>query len=331
MTDMGWKDLLNSGSQRVLPWYGFKRVHDAVRSWTLVGPEPPEHGWFRFRVAGARGAELVSQEMQPLDLAWGQGQRQRHGYLVGDRFIPDSARVSPNPDHLFEQTETVYCVEPGLERFVRVTVVYDREGRLVYYNQLFPAGPEEAVTRAYQDRAESVGGVNGVTPALDLAFRWVSYQRAKKEERQRELERIRAEEERKREAEEKLHQLMKDAGTAVGRRALAARDFDAAAREALRVSGAELLDTRQSHRRGEMVVQYRFRQRRLECVVDRNTLMVLDSGVCLTDHATGVKGDRLFSLESLPGVIGEAIKLNKLVVYRHGDDDDERDWEDDDD
>jgi len=116
---------------------------------------------------------------------------------------------------------------------------------------------------------------------------------------------------------------MKDAGTAVGRRVLAARDFETAAREALKISGAELLDTRPSHNKAEMVVQYRFRERRLECVVDKATMRVLDAGVCLTDHGTGVKGDRLFTLESLPGVIGEAMNLNKLVVWRHLDGDEE--------
>jgi hypothetical protein len=122
---------------------------------------------------------------------------------------------------------------------------------------------------------------------------------------------------------------MKDAGTAIGRRALAAKDFESAAREALRVSGAELLDVRQSANKGEMVVQYRFEKRRFECVVQKNTLRVIDAGVCLTDHNTNEKGDTFFTLESLPGVIAEAMRRDKLVVWRHVDRDDdgeEIDW-----
>jgi len=43
--------------------------------------------------------------------------------------------------------------------------------------------------------------------------------------------------------------------------------------------------------REELVVTYRFRGRRLECVVDARTLRVVDAGVCLTDHDTHERGD----------------------------------------
>jgi hypothetical protein len=51
-------------------------------------------------------------------------------------------------------------------------------------------------------------------------------------------------------------------------------------------------------------------------VVHKNTLWVIDAGVCLDDHR-GTKGDTLFSLEALPGVIAEAMDRHKLVVWRH--------------
>lgn len=181
---------------------------------------------------------------------------------------------------------------------------------------------------AFQDRASNINHIAGVTPALDLAFRWITYQRERQEERRRELQRIREEEERKRAEEERLREAVQQGGTAAGRRVLARTDFEAGAREALRVSGAELLDVRQSHNRREMVVQYRFQQRRLECVVERDTFRVVDAGVCLTDHATGQKGDTFFTLESLPGVIAEAMRLGKLVVWRHVDPDFQEDWDD---
>lgn len=318
---MGWKDLLDDGSECILPWYGFKRVHDAERSWTLQGPVPPEHGWYLFQESGGRLTSLISSESQCADVTWGDGQRKLKGYLVGDRFIPDDARVDPDPAKLIAQTRVAYCVEPGLERFARATVVEDREQHLVFLSQDFPIGPEEVVTKAYQDKAGSIDNVPGVTPPLDLAFRFLSHDRAEREKRREELRKLREAEEKKRAEEERIQKLMKDAGSAAGRRALAVTDFETAAREALRVSGAELLDARPSYNRMEMVVQYRFQNRRLECTVEKKTLRIIDAGVCLTDHDTGRKGDRFFTLESLPGVIAEAIKLNKLVIWRHLDED----------
>ena len=326
---MSWKDLLNNGSERVLPWYGLRRIHDAVRSWVLSGPQPFEHGWYKVHTTGGRSAELQGRELQPIDPNWEGGQPKAYGYLVGDRLIPDTARVDPDPARLIEQTVVTYCVEPGLGRVARARVVLDREQNAIYMAQEFPLGPEAEVIKAYQDRAKSVDKIHGVTPALDLAFRFLSYDRLMKEQRREAVRKLLEEEEKKRVEKEKVERLMKDVGTAIGRRALAIKDFETAAREALKVSGAELLDARASHNKGEMVVQYRFEKRRLECVVNKATLRVIDAGVCLTDHATNRKDDTLFTLESLPGVIAEAMRRRKLVVWRHVDKDDdgeEIDW-----
>ena len=327
---MGWEDLLDNGFDRSLPWLGSRRVHDTRRTWTIQGAQPPEHGWYKFETRGGRYCVWLGNG-EP-DPSYEEGQTVVRGYLVGDRIISDSARVDPDPTKLIVQTTPVFCVEPGLDRFTRAVAVKDRENRLVYIRAEFPLGPEEEVRRAYQDRLPDVAAVKGVTPALDLAFRWISHQRELQEERRRDLDRIRQEEEQKRAEEERITQAMKDAGTALGRRVLAARDFDTAAREALRVSGAELLDSRPSYAKGEMVVQYRFMERRLECVVEKKTLRVVDAGICLTDH-TGTKGDTFFTLESIPGVVAEAMRLGKLVVYRHvpGDvDNHDHDFDDDD-
>lgn len=323
---MSWEDLLDEGHQRVLPWYGPRRIHSAERTWTVFGDLPPEHGWYLFNTEGGRDAKLMNDEPQEANLSWIEYQLILCGYIVGDRFISDTARVDSDPDKLVEQTSRVHCVEPGLDRFTRASVVKDRGQQLVYTSTVFPLGPEPEALVAYQDRRPDINHISGVTPALDLAFRWISYQRELAEERRRELERIRAEEEARRSAQERLQKAMRDAGNPVGRRHLAVHDFEMAAREALRVSGAELLDVRDSHQRGEKVVQYRFRQRRLECCVESTTLRVTDSGVCLTDHRTGEKGDTYFTLESLPGVIGEAMDQDQLVVYRHVGDDREDDW-----
>ena len=74
-----------------------------------------------------------------------------------------------------------------------------------------------------------------------------------------------------------------------------------------------------------MAVCFRFGTRRFECTCHATTLQIIDSGICLRAHddrdgfAAGTRGDDLFTLESLPAVIAEAERDDKLVVYRHVD------------
>ena len=312
---MGWKDLLHQdGEERILPWTGGRSITDGTRTWNVKGRIPREHGWFTFKVSGGRKATCEGPADAPYD--YDVDRQVFRGYLVGDRIIHDHLKVAPDPNQLLQQTEPVFLVEPGLELFSRALVVWEGD-RLIYLREEFPLGPEPEVLAAYQDQKDSVTDIPEVTPTLDLAFRWMTLQREKAQERRKEQERLRLEEEARLDREHQMKEARKNLGTAVGRRALAEVDFEAAAKAALMLTGAELLATRPSHQKGEMVVQYRFQGRRLECVVDHKTLQVLDAGVCLVDHDTGETGDRRFTLESLPPVICEAIKADKLVVWRH--------------
>ena len=332
-----WRNLLSDKVELVLPWTGGKTVSCRDRSWKIEGKCPREYGWYRFQTDGGRGATLLGPTDQ--DPGFEEGHPHVSGFLVGNRLIPDNARVTPDPDNLIEQTLEVFIAERGLERFARAVVVRLTNGTHVFIHQEFPQGPEQAVLDAYQDRKASVDDIPGVTPALDLAFRFVTRERILAEERAREMERLRILEEAKMAAEERFREALKNAGTGAGRRNLALHDFDAAARAALAITGAELLDTRDSYDQHEKVVRYLFMGHRLECVVDKRTLRVTDAGICLTDARTREKGDTYFTLESLPSVVAEAIRGHKLVVYRHGDDphrnrggyadyDDDR-WDDD--
>lgn len=330
---MGWQDLLTKATELILPWLGGRKVYGPSQTtYEIEGKLPREFGWVTFEITG-RKAKVLRPATGPDD-SYETGLKLTRGYLAGSRFIADSASIVCDPDRLVDQTENVYLVERGLERFTRAVVARTIDDKLIYLRQEFPSGPEGEVQAAYQDRKDSVAHVKGVTPALDLAFRWESLQRLREEEREREEERRRVETLAKAEAEAQLREAMKNAGTGAGRRELAKRDFKAAAKAALAVSGAELLDSRPGRHAAEMVVQYKFMERRLECVCDRDTLRILDAGVCLDDHK-GTKGDTFFTLESLPAVIGEAIRERKLVVWRHVNGDpgaryDEPEWDEDD-
>lgn len=322
MAQSFWESLIEDAPRdQVLPWLGGGTVESVSgRTWRLVGPTPPEYGWYVFRVASNRSATWApSAELPPGLRPWPATGR---GYLVGDRIVFDQARVDPDPAKLFAQTSPVHLIEPGLERFARASVGLAPGGGFVYIDALFPDGPEAAVLTAFQERLPSVAGVKGVTPALDLAFRFMSLGRDRAERRARERELLRLELERREAA-------LRSIGTAVGRRVVAQTDFAAAARAALSLSGAELLDWRRARARAEVVVQYRLEGRRFECVVDGATLRVVDAGICLQDHDSGEKGDTWLTLESLPGVVAEARRRGLLHVFRHLDDD--HDDEDNDD
>lgn len=312
---MGWQELLSENSTVILPWLGGHRVSRQGQTWRIQGPLPLEYGWYQFELSGGRRAKVLS--VSEPDFNFEQGQKTIQGYLMGNRLIPDGVSVDPDPNKLIDQTLSVFLVEPGLERFARAIVCRldtETEQRYLYLRQVFPTGPETEVEIAYQDHKPSLDHIRGVTPALDFAFKWLCLQRMLAEVRERNEANRRAEEEHKRKQEALLQEnLRKVYGNE--RRALATVNFNEAARQALAISGAELLDARPSRMPGEMIVQYRLRHRRLECIVNSTTLRVIDSGICLTNN--GIKGDTFFTLESLPSVVIEAIDTQQLVVYRH--------------
>lgn len=320
---MSWKDLLQSGDESVVaPWTGGRTVRLGVRTWRVEGRLPRDHGWNRFKVR-ARIAAFDG----PADPDHGLFTSRVSGYLVGDRIVPDGSFVDPDPGKVIGSSERVHLLEPGIDRFARVTAgrLHDG-GPLIYEGPDMPLGPEEAVLNAFLNRRESVAGIAGVTPALDAAFRMETWQRAETERRRAELERLRREEEERLAREERRRRVIEQLGDGAGRRAVAAEDFGAGARAALAIGGAELLDHTPAHRQGEMVVTFRFEGRQYQCVCDRS-LHIVDAGICLTDHRTGVKGDDLFTLESLPSVIKQADEEGKLYVLRHvGDYDEEEDY-----
>ena len=308
---MGWRDLLNDKGVTHLPWLGGRSLRSRERTWRIEGRPPREHGWYRFEVDGRSAKVMEPCAPRPDYLAFNL-----IGYLVGDRFVRRNSLVDPDPSKIASQSERIYLVEEGLDRFALVSAGRIHEdGPLIYKDQEFPEGPEEDVLSAFLDQKASVNDVKGVTPALDAAFRMETWQREEAERRRQELLRIQREEEERLAREARRQALIEQLGDGAGRREMAAVDFQEAARAALAVGGAQLLDVRDG-RRGEKVVRYRLMGRRFECVCDVN-MRIIDAGICLVDHSTDEKGDTYFTLESLPAVIQQADREGVLVVFRH--------------
>lgn len=314
---MGWRDLLQTDNERiVLPWLGGRSLRSSTRTFSLLGPLPAEHGWYEFKVEGRRARYVQTDAIvAPIELF----RFVYDGYLVGDRFATDQFvdRVVIAVEDAGRQLPKVHLISDDIDRFARISVgkLYS-DGPLLFRQMEMPLGPEFDVFTAYQDRAVSVNHVKGVTPGLDAAFRMETWQRAEAERRRAELERKRAEEEAKRAAEARRQALIEQLGDGAGRREMAKVDFAEAARAALAVGGAELLDWKASRHVREFTVRYRLDGQRFECVCDVN-LHIVDAGICLVNHATGEKGDTKFTLESLPAVVREADQTGRLVRFRH--------------
>ena len=311
---MVWRELLQTENETLVsPWTGGRVLRVESRSWTIKENLPLEHGWYAFAVRGRNAT--FSNKVDPIF------ERLNHnvcGYLVGNRLVPDNARVDPNPTGIGNCSERVWLIEPGLDRFVRVSAGRTHEdGPLVYKCQEMPLGPENDVLQAYLDQKLSVNSIQGVSPALDAAFRMETWHRAEVERRRIETERLRAETERLRAETERRQHLAERLGDGAGRREMARTDFSEAARAALAIGDATYLDHRQAVRHNEVAVRFRLDGQHFECTCDLRTMQVIDAGICLTDEHTGERGDSYFTLESLPAVIREADRTGRLVVYRH--------------
>ncbi|MEM6930887.1 MAG: hypothetical protein AAF602_28390, partial [Myxococcota bacterium] len=284
---------------------------DRDRRFVLAGARPDEHGWHRFAIDGTRRARWVAAA-EP-DVTWGESRPQQVGTLIGDRLVPDGATVIADETRLLEQTVPVHLVPRGLPRFSRVRVAHDPGGPWICVDVAFPLGPEPDVADTFADGRRDLSHLRGVPPALELAFRVARAQRESAERRRQAIERLRRIARARARAQDREFL----ARTAKGRRAVAKVDFETAARAALAIAEAEYLDHWEAAGRGETTVQFRFAERRFECVVETATLRIVDAGICLIDHTTHERGDARFTLESLPGVIWQALNGGELVVFRH--------------
>ena len=299
-----WKSLLQEAPmEKVLPWTGGHVLVDRNRIWRLEAI-PAEHGWYRFSLGPGKSAKAISAaepdllELEPFPHV--------RGILVGNRLLPHGLAAFLPIERIPEAADQVFLADPTIERFSSIIVARLSPQRHIFVGLDYAAPSPHEVVQAFEDRRD-LSGIKAVPPALDLAFRWENWRRDA-----REAALVRAQH------EASMHLTNQLGFTAGGRRALARTDFASAARTALQEAGAVLLDVRPGVSTVERVVTFRHLERRFECVVHAETLRVIDSGICLVRYETDESGgDDLFTLESLPGVIEEAIRTFRLHVYRH--------------
>lgn len=290
-----WETLLAPQAPVVAPWVGGTQVHTLTRSWACVPPR--QWGWYSWTVH-ANKLRSIEQIQAPL---WSFARTHR-ALLVGDQAWSSA--------HPYGQVHVPLPPE-GLPPF-SVVSLGKLGGSYFVETVLFETEAEEAVRLAVANERENLEGIPDVTPAHRAAFDVLRQLRLQRAQLAAERERLR-----------KLEEARKAGGTPEGRRELAKVDFAAGCRAALAVSNALYSSHRIQGR--NIVVDWVLDGRPFQCVVDAN-LRIMEAGICLSDHATGVSWDTTLTLESLPAVVREAQRLAKLVVFRHAAGDP---WDDD--
>jgi hypothetical protein len=258
-----------------LPYFGGKSVCDDRLTYRLR--ETLQPGWYQFRKSGRylTADEPIGPELGAWKLPRVTG-CVMNGRIIGNDF---QARLFGLPTDM------------DLPKFTPVTARKWFDGHILYEGQEFETEVETKVRDAFEEE-RGIDGVKGVTPALAHTFLLESTRRALAREAER---RAREEAERKQQAAE----LARWQETLEGRISLA-----------LSHTGAELVNWRRNGQR-QAVVRYRLGGRRFECVIDTESLRIVDAGICLSG------ADEELNLSSLPSAVREAIESGQLHVFRN--------------
>lgn len=320
---MDYRKFLGKQEELILPFLGGPTV--AAKGRVLRLETSPERGWWRFSVKG-RNATPVVRSDEDLDALEAIPQTRGH-LLSGARVVTQDGRV-----------ETVHFPpedEPPL--FSPCSARRWHSGQLIFSALDFEDDAEESARQALEDE-RSLSGIKAVPASLRAAFAYALTERASAElsipvsplEVRHAI--VALAEGGPPTARAALRQLDLRRRARLLNAANAGRDMLAAAERVSRVlngwnertervyaaldsAGAQLLRSR-ALAGGQLEVVYRFMGSRFLAVIEERSLRVVDAGVCL-DGA-----DRLVTLESLPGVIREAVDTGQLVVTRRVSDDD---------
>jgi hypothetical protein len=258
-----------------LPCFGGKSVCDDKLTYRLR--ETLQPGWYQFRKSGRYLA--VENPIAPELDAWKL--QSVTGYVFHRRLIAND----------FQATLFGLPQDEDLPKFALISARKWFDGHILYYGQEFESDVELKVREAFEEE-RTIDNVKGVTPALAHVFVLESTQRELTREAER---RAREEVERRQQAAE----LARWQETLEGRISLA-----------LSHTGAELINWRRNGQR-QAVVRYRVAGRRFECVIDTESLQIMDAGICLSGT------DDELNLSSLPSAVREAIQSGQLHVFRN--------------
>src|ERR1043166_9591540 len=229
-----------------LPYFGGKSVCDDKLTYRLREPLRP--GWYQFRKSGRylTAEDAIAPELDSWELP------RVTGYVFNRRLIANEFQAQlfglPQDEDLPK-----FCPVSGRKWF---------DGHILYYGQEFETDVETKVREAFEEE-RSIEAIKAVTPALAQVFVLESTQRELSREAER---RAREEVERRHQAAE----LARWQETIEGRISLA-----------LSHTGAELVSWRRNGQ-GQAVVRYRVAGRRFECIIDTQSLQIMDAGICLS-------------------------------------------------
>jgi hypothetical protein len=294
--------------QFVAPYFGDGKVCRGDRAWRVPHFSLP--GWYLWS-ASPRSAmpleELDPFSFEAMDTLLFPGLVVKVGYLLGDRMVENNGLGMRKLSHL----QKVWYIPPDPLKFQQFNLVLWPSGHWVFRDEAMGFEQDFPVRDIYEQRGTlaEVEAIPGISPVLKRVFLWESEirdaeEQARKDAEEAERKRIAAlaAEERRKAEEEEMKKRMGEFGTAVP--------------IILHSYGAELLRIREI-RPNEAEVAFRYRGERMACVIRKDTMQVLDAGICLTDHETGRKHDHRLTLRALIPVVKEAIETHKLVIWRH--------------
>ena len=263
-------------------------IRDDQRTWR-IRDKNLRAGWYRFRSAG-RGLEVVEEIESELEVWVERGVKGPFpGYHALGRFVSNDRQ-----ERFFGLPR-----DQDIERFSPVLAWEWFDGHLLFGGVEFETEAEGQVRDAFENE-NSITEIKGVTPALANAFLLETTTRQ-----------LRIEAALRREEEKLIRQ--QEAELEIRREEIRTVEasFESRLILALSHTGAALVDWRRSGS-GMVTVIYRVGGQRFECVVDGNSLNIVDAGICLDGS------DRELNLSSLPSAVQEAIETGQLHVFRRG-------------